>query len=357
MFIIMRYNATLEFGMKQLKKIFVFFILTCGVGATLHANPLDPTSKSEISVHDHYNLIIDFFQNKEWEKLIWQSRMLMQDFPDAPFAKEVYYYMGVAYYEITDYEMANESFSAYLKEEMTPKFFDQVIRYKFEIACHFQEGVRRHLFHVRGLPKWIHGYEEAIEIFDEVITTLPRDEMAAESLYRKATLLLALEEYKESVEAYQTLIRRFPKHPLAPDSYLGVAEVYLTWCQKEFPDGDRLELAEINLRKFRFHFPREPRLEEAEKKLLHLKDVMADDLLEMGEFYHRTKRPKAAAIYYQTILKKYPDTKAAKVSRKKLEKLGLPETFSEMENASDKVPKKADEAIIVESDEEVSAAP
>ena len=353
----MRYYLIAEFGMKQLKKILILFLLVCGTGASLHANPLDPTTKLNISVHDHYNLIIDFFQNEDWEKLIWQSRMLMQDFPDAPFAKEVYYYMGVAFYEISDYEMANEAFSNYLKEEMTPKFFDQVIRYKFEIACYFQEGIRRHLFHVRGFPKWVHGYEEAIEIFDEVITTLPRDEMAAESLYRKATLLLSLQEYKESVEAFQTLIRRFPKHPLSPDSYLGISDVYLTQSQKEFPDGDRLDLAEINLRKFRFHFPGEPRLIEAEQKLMSMKNVMADDLLEMGEFYQRTKRPKAAAIYYQTILKKYPDTKAAKVSRKQLKKLGLPETFSEMKKASDQAPMKTEEAIIVENDEKAPDHP
>lgn len=337
--------------MSHLKKVLLIFICVCAGITPLSANPLDPTKKADISVHDHYNLIIEFFQDQDWEKVIWQSRMLMQDFPDAPFAKEVYYYMGVAFFEFADYEMANQAFSSYLQEEMTPKFFDQAIRYKFEIACHFQEGVRRHLFHIRGLPKWVHGYEEAIEIFDEVITTLPRDDMAAESLYRKATLLLELTEYKRSVDAFQTLIRRFPKSPLAPECYLGIANVYLTWSQREFPDGDRLDLAEINLRKFRFHFPGEPRLEEAEKIVLDMKNVMADDLLEMGQFYQRTKRAKAAAIYYQTILKKYPETKAAKVSRKQLKKLDLPETFAEMKEASDQAPQQSQEAIIVESDE------
>lgn len=340
-----------------MKRILICLFMACGALTPLRANPLDPTLKSDISVHDHYNLIIDFFQNEEWEKLVWQARVLMQDFPEAPFAKEVYYYMGVAYYQITDFEMSNDAFSNYLKEEMTPKFFDEVIRYKFEIACYFQEGTKRHLFHSKGLPKWAHGYEEAIEIFDEVVTTLPRDEMAAESLYRKGLLLLQLSEYKRSVDAFQTMIRRFPKNPLTPECYLGIAQVYLTESQKEFADNNNLDLAEINLRKFRFHFPGEPRLEEAESMLMGMKNVMAEDLLEMGAFYQRTKHPEAAAIYYQTILKKYPDTKAAQHSRKELKKLGLPETFSEMKQASDVAPKKGTEAIIVESNEVVLETP
>lgn len=115
------------------------------------------------------------------------------------------------------------------------------------------------------MPKWLPAYEVAIEIYDEVITTMPRDDLAAKSLYRKGVLLLRMEEYKKSIDSFQTLCRRFPKHPLAPDGYVGISDVYLTESKKEFPDSNKLELAEINLRKFKTHFPSEPRVEEAEK--------------------------------------------------------------------------------------------
>lgn len=329
--------------MADFRKKIIVGLLACMSAVSLYSNPLDPTKREKISAYDYYNLIIDFFQNEQWDKVIWQSEALMQDFPDAPLAKEVYYYLGAAHYQIDDFETANRAFSLYLKEEMTPKFFNETIEYKFKIACHFQEGMKRRLFHMKGLPKWVHGYDEAIEIFDEVIATLPRDEMAAESLYRKGVLLLEIREYKESIEAFQILIRRFPKNSLAPECYLGIANVYLAQTEREFSDGDKLDLAEINLRKFRFHFPGEPRLEEAERKLIEMKNLMADDLLEIGQFYQRTKRKKAAAIYYQVILKKYPQTKAAHISKRELQKMGFSETVSEMSKGSD--------ALIVESGE------
>ena len=318
-----------------MKKIAFVFIICFGA---LSANPLDPVIRSQISVHQYYSKMIDYYQMEDWQKLAWKCQDLIADFPTSPFAREALYYLGVAQYKLGEFEYANVAFSDYLKEELTPKFFDQVIRFKFEIAQAFDEGARVHLFGWHKMPKWLAAYEQAIEIYDEVITTLPRDDLAAQSLYRKGVILLRMEEYKKSVESFQTLIRRFPKHPLAPDGYVGIGNVYLTECSQEFPDANKLDLAEINLRKFRYHFPSEPRVTEAEKMLLGMKEKLAKDLLEIAEFYERTKKKKAAAIYYATILKQYPETKAAKKSEKRLKVLDVPDVYSK---------KKTQEAAII----------
>ena len=324
-----------------MKKVAIIFLICFGA---LSANPLDPVIRSQINVHQYYSKMIDYYQNEDWQKLSWKCQDLIADFPTSPFAREALYYLGVAHYKLGEFEHANMAFSDYLKEELTPKFFDQVIRYKFEIARAFDEGARVHLFGWQKMPKWLPAYDEALEIYDEVITTLPRDDLAAQSLYRKGVILLRMEEYKKSIEAFQTLIRRFPKHPLSPDGYVGISEVYLTECDQEFPDANKLDLAEINLRKFRYHFPSEPRITEAEEKLLGMKERLANDLLEIAEFYERTKKKKAAAIYYATILKKYPETKAANKSEKRLKVLDVPDVYSN---------KKSQEgAIIVDSSAE-----
>jgi len=324
-----------------MKKVAIIFLICFGA---LSANPLDPVIRSQINVHQYYSKMIDHYQNEDWQKLSWKCQDLITDFPTSPFAREALYYLGVAHYKLGELEYANMAFSDYLKEELTPKFFDQVIRYKFEIARGFDEGARVHLFGRQKMPKWLPAYDEALEIYDEVITTLPRDDLAAQSLYRKGVILLRMEEYKKSIEAFQTLIRRFPKHPLSPDGYVGISEVYLTECDQEFPDANKLDLAEINLRKFRYHFPSEPRIAEAEKKLLGMKERLANDLLEIAEFYERTKKEKAAAIYYATIIKKYPETKAANKSEKRLKVLDVPDVYSNK--------KSQDGATIVDSSAE-----
>ena len=272
-----------------------------------------------------HKAILEFHQNQKWNELIEECLLLMNYFPTSPFSKEANYYLGVAYFNLYDNQLANEFFSKYLSEEMAPKFFEEVIHNKFEIASRFEGGAKKHIFGWKKMPSWVSAYDTAIEIYDEVITTLPRDDLAAKSLFQKGVLLSNMEEYKKSVEAFQTLIRRFPKHSLAPEGYLGIAAIYLKRCEKEFPDSDLLDLAEINMRKFRFHFPLEPRQEKAELMLLNMKEKLAKDLFEIGEFYQRTKKKKAASLYFATIMKKYPETNAAKQSQKRLDKLGISE--------------------------------
>jgi outer membrane assembly lipoprotein YfiO len=317
------------------KNLFILtFLLLSG---SLFSNPLDPMVRSQITVHQHYVEMIEAYQNGNWQKLAYKCQDLVADFPQSPFAREGLYYLGVAYFNLGEFEQANQAFSCYLKEERTPKFFDQTIRYKFEIACAFDQGARRHLFGWQSMPKWLPAYEEAINIYDEVITTLPRDDLSAHSLYSKGTLLLSLQEYKASIESFRTLIRRFPKSPLAPEGYLGIANVYLAQCENEFPDSDHLDQAEINLRKFRSHFPGEDRLDKAENMLLGMKEKLAQDLLEIAEFYMRTHKDQAAAIYFTTIVKKYPETKSAQKSQKQLKKLNVSNIYSKKKQNSSAV--------------------
>ena len=117
------------------------------------------------------------------------------------------------------------------------------------------------------------------------------------------------------------LIRRFPKHYYAPEGFIGIQKVYLKQAQLEFPDPDVLELAEINLQRFKESFPGESRIEEAKKMLVEMEDCFAADLFETGSFYERTKKEEAAAIYYTSIVTQYPNSTFAHKAKKHLDKI------------------------------------
>lgn len=271
-----------------------------------------------LSVQEHYSLALEAFQKRSWEDLILQSTIVIKNFPESPFAAEAQYYLGIGYFHLGELEMANKQLSTYLKKQSAPKYFEEAIKYKFSIAEKYQKGARKHILGLEAMPKWMPAREEALEIYDEVITAFPHHELAVQSLFGKAQILMADEEYKTSVETYQTLIRKFGKHPLACESYIGIGKVYLTQCKKEYPDPDFLDLAEINFKKFRGDFPNEPRMALAENMLVEMKEIYAKSLYETAQFYERTKKPHASAIYYNKILVKYPKTKTAHNSEERL---------------------------------------
>ncbi|MEM7175952.1 MAG: tetratricopeptide repeat protein [Chlamydiota bacterium] len=325
--------------MKKSGKIYFYLVLTLiASSGRLIANPLDLERRATVSAHDYQSEMVTRLEAEDWRRLSFTCRNLIRDFPDSPFTLDAHYYLGLAFFSLGDYELANNNFSNYLKTDLSPKFFDEVIQYKFAIAQAFESGSKRHLFGREHMPRWLPAYDEAIEIYDEVIAAVPRSDLAAQSLHRKGWLLLELKEYQKSVVAFQTLIRRFPKHPLAPESYLGIHSVYLAQCKNEFSDASRLDLSRLNLEKFKLHFPTEPRLETAKKMVLDLEETLAKELFEIGGFYRRTKKSRAAAMYYITILKRYPETKTAKKAKKRLDRLDYPplEMPSDLEQELDR---------------------
>ena len=278
-------------------------------------------AEKDVSAHDLYSAAKAAQQEARWGEVIKNSKAVAQHYENSPFAADALFMMGAAYFEIEEYELANECFTDYLKKQTTPEDFEQAIRYKFEIAHRFGEGAKLHLMGWKSMPKWLSAKDYAVEIYDEVIATLPRHELASEALYQKANLLYEIKDFKPAIDAYQTLIRRFPKHARAPDSYLGICQVYIKWCETDFKDPDFLDLAEINVRKFEADFPGEERLADAKGMLLSMKERYATDLLEMGKFYERTKKPQAAGLYYHNLKARYPETKSAKEAEKRLKKL------------------------------------
>lgn len=298
-----------------------------------------------LSVQEHYSLAKEAMEGGDWFELIRQSQVVVKNFPETPFAQDCYFYLGVAYFNLQELDFASRNFSLYLKKNTSPKFFEKAIEYKYLIAEQFGEGAKRRLLGQEALPKWLPSRLEAIAIYDEVVMALPQHDLAVKSLFGKANILFKEDEFSESIEAYQTLLRRFPKHPLACDSYIAITKVYHKQAQKEYPDPDYLDLAALNIKKFKMDFPGNPKTAESEAVFQEMLEVYAKELYKTAQFYERTKKPSASVIYYSKILTKYPSTKIAMQSQDRLEKLKGKVDAKELE------PKiiKSDNAVIVDA--------
>lgn len=258
--------------------------------------------------------------DKNWWHVVDYAGILSYHFPSSPFAQDAAFIIGEAYLHLNRPFQANVYFSAYLNTQASPRRFEEAITHKFQIAERFANGEKKPLFNDHG-PKWLSAKEDAIEIYDQVISTLPHSEFAAKSLLGKAKIQAELEDYKPSLETLDLLIRRFPKHELAAAAYLEKIHVFYLQCQGRSLDPDLLDLAQVCLKKFRTVFPREARIQEAEETIHKMEEAFAQNLLTTGSFFQKTRKIPAAKIYYRKAIAKYPNTEAANEAKEKLEKL------------------------------------
>lgn len=271
------------------------------------------------SVQEYNSALQQAIASEDWWAIIDYANIISYNFPTTPFAQEISYVMGEAYYKLEQFEYANDCFTAYLNHVSSPKHFEEAIGYKFNIAEQFATGTKKRLFGSIKMPAWIPAKEDSIQIYDEVIAALPHSEIAIRSLLSKARIQVYCEDYKPAIETLDLLIRRFPKHDLAAEAYLEKNKILLMQCEAQSLDSDLLDLAEVNLRKFHLAFPRENRLIEAEKVLSDMQEIFAQNLFETGQFFEKTKKVPASIIYFNKVIAKYPNTAAAEASRAKLE--------------------------------------
>jgi outer membrane protein assembly factor BamD (BamD/ComL family) len=306
----------------MVKYVFLWLVIACTplVGAyTVNGGKvMNVEEVATLSVQEHHSLLLEAMQGQNWQEMIRQATIIVKNFPETPFYQEAFYFMGVAYFGMGDFDISSEHLSTYLRKQTALQHFRDAIELKFQIAEKFRAGYKKHIGGMELLPKWMPAKEDALKIYEEVISALPNDDLAAKALYGKGILQMEDQEFLASVETYQTLIRRFPKHPLTPDAYVEIARVYLIQSQEKYPDSDCLDLASLNLRKFRQDFPMDPRVEEAEKLYGSMQEVFAESFYEIAQFYERAKKPHASVLYYSKIIKSFPNTKSAELSKKRL---------------------------------------
>lgn len=275
----------------------------------------------KMSAMEHFNAGMQEMEHKSWRAALHNFITVSLHYPESTVSEDAFYFQAVCNYHLLEYDIADKLFSEYLSQKNRLRYFEDALSYKFAIAEKFKEGAKKHLFDSEKFPKWADAQEDALRIYDEIISTVPNHELAAKSLHGKASFLHKIRDYKEAIEGYQTLIKRFPKHPLSSEGYLAINEIYFQQSHTAFQNPDLLELAKLNLNRFIQNFPRDEKVDEAKEYLAAMEEIHARGLYETGTFYERTKKPKASVIYYVTALEKFPNAPSSSLCKKRLNQL------------------------------------
>ncbi len=300
------------------KKYLSLFLMSCifltaetkvHAGWTLKNGKLvDKEKTATLSVKEHYDIALNALNADDFRTAATNFNIVAKCFPLSHYAQDANFYLGVSLFQLEEYDFANDAFSEYIGAETHPKFFMEAIEYKFCIAEAFKEGACKRFFGTKKLPKWASGQALGLTIYDEVIAALPSHEFAARALYSKGCFLLKMKEYRDSIDALQLVVKRFPKHELTPESYLLITQIYLEQSRCEFQNPDLIAFAELNVRRFKEQFPRDEKVIEAANTVLAIKESYAKGLYDTGQFYERIEEPRASIIYYQNVIRQFPET-------------------------------------------------
>ncbi|HRW58377.1 MAG TPA: tetratricopeptide repeat protein [Chlamydiales bacterium] len=268
-----------------------------------------------------FSSLNESLKNNDWKQVKESAQLLADQYTESPFSKEARFFLGTALFHQGALNKANQEFSTYIQQQKNPKYFEEAMTYKFEIAEKYRLGQKKAMMGLAYMPKIASGYEDAVTIYDEIIHSMPHHELAVKSLFAKGQLTEIIDDKDVAIDVFKQLIKQFPQNDLAIESYLQIARIYAAKAKARNFDPALLSLAEINYNQFRETFPGEERVKYVENTLAKIQDKYAQGFYETGRFFERTRRVDAAKIYYNKIISVFSHSKFAKLSKQRLERM------------------------------------
>ncbi len=245
-----------------------------------------------------------------------EFKKLLDHYPKSSQAAEAQFYLGVIE------EKQDRLYEAYLAyQKVIDKYpfssrVNEIIEKEFRIAERFMQGEKRKAF---GLALPIEN--PAIEIFRKVIDNSIYGPWAAEAQYKLGLVLKGEDRLFEAEEEFNKVIKNYPQ-----SEWVAPAEFQIASCRGSIspsPDYDQEGTREAKERfeEFVVSHPDAALSRQAEKNIRELKEKEAQGYYDIAVFYEKQKAYNAAKIYYNTVIKDYPQSIWADKALSKLQVL------------------------------------
>jgi outer membrane protein assembly factor BamD len=151
-------------------------------------------------------------------------------------------------------------------------------------------------------------YFEASNEFTVVVLRYPGSTIADSAQYYLGMSHYGLEEFIISAAEFSKLVNNMPSSPLVPDAQYMLGMSYYQMSPRPALDQEYTEKALRAFQLFIEDFPGHKKREEVEKRLLELREKMAEKYFLNAELYRSMLWTKSSIIYYDIVLQRYYDT-------------------------------------------------
>lgn len=178
------------------------------------------------------------------------------------------------------------------------------------------KGQKRRIF--KGMLR-VSATDEALQILDRLIDErAPGSPVAEQALLMQANYHYEKGEFEEAERAYARLSTEFKRSRHERLAMQRSADAALaSFAGIEFDDAPLLE-AEERYRQYSDRYPKAATEEGVASQLARIRDSRAQKEFSTGQYYERAKQPRAAAFYYRSVVKNWPDTPWASQATQRL---------------------------------------
>ena len=233
----------------------------------------------------------------------------LKKYPGDPSGEQVMALAGEAQMRRGRYFEAFKWYQRQVREYPTGTLFHQALQREYEIADAFLNGRKRIV--LGFLP--VSATDDGLDILTRIAEQAPGSKMAQKALLRIADYHYDHQEWSQAIDAYEQFLSLYARVS-DKTSYAMLQSARASYAMYRGIQYDETPLldAEQKFRSFQENYPAQAAQANVAAILLQIKDIRAQKLYAVGEFYLRTNHPDAAAHTWRALVRLYPNSDWAK---------------------------------------------
>ena len=195
--------------------------------------------------------------------------------------------------------------------------FDESIEALFRIGEVYLTGRKVKIF---GIPLKA-STVEAANIFSAIIRTAPYGKYTARATFDLGRAREKQGSNDAALAAYQSVVEKFPNDPLAVDAQYQIGYIWSKAMRSGTYDPNAAAKAKTGFQDFLYRFPNSEKSAQARENLKRLESKQTSTAFEIAKFYDKQKHYRAAAIYYNDVIRQQPGSREGDRAKKRISEL------------------------------------
>jgi outer membrane protein assembly factor BamD len=252
-----------------------------------------------------FRYAITLMVKKEYISAIGILRGIIASNPESELAEESQINIGRAYYMVGDYKNAFRAYEQLIEQNPGTRKLKELLEKEFQVGVAQMKG----------------DENGAIKVFEKIIERNPLGFIAADAQVKIADSYYQLRRFEEAEDSYLRVMENYPNSEWVPYAQFRIPYCKLSNIRIQERNYDLLAQSHHGFEEYMANNPQGALVPITKKIIAEIDIAMAERDYQTGQFYLRRKRPDAGALYFESVIKEYPNTEWAAKAKGKLEML------------------------------------
>jgi outer membrane protein assembly factor BamD len=219
--------------------------------------------------------------------------------------------------QTNDYFKAAQAYAVFCEKYSKSDRFADAVESLFRIGEMYLSGKKVKFLGVTLKT----SMDEAIQIFTMIIKTAPYGKYTARAQFDLGRAHEKEGSNESAIAAYQAVVEKFPDDPIATDAQYQIGYIWSKAAKSGTYDPAAANNAKTGFEDFLARHPSSEKSAQAKENLKQLDRKQTNTAYDIARCYDKQKQYRAAAIYYNEVIRQQPGSKEGEKAKKRITEL------------------------------------